>query len=197
MLISANAVVAVLLLSSCGSPRSEERTDRQPFGPPAITSAPAGFNAQDLSFAANMVTHHQREVQISRLVDEHSTNPLVGQAAANIIAELPPEIETMKVLLVQWREDPDSQVGTGVAGPRQTAVDDDPTAQLNSLTGPEFDSLWLQSMIRHHHAAIAIGKAEVNGGHNIDAVRLARRIIDVEQAEIVRMQQISTQHGSR
>jgi uncharacterized protein (DUF305 family) len=144
-----------------------------------------------------MVAHHQREVQISRLVDERSADPLVGQAAGNIIAELPPEIETMKVLLVQWREDPDSRVGTGGPSPRQAAVDDDPTAQLNSLTGPEFDSLWLESMIRHHQAAIAIGKAEVNGGHNIDAVRLARHIIDMEQAEIVRMQQISMQHGSR
>jgi uncharacterized protein (DUF305 family) len=189
--------VAALLLSSCGGPRSQEHTDHQLFGSPVITSPPAGFNIEDLNFAVNMVAHHRQEVQMSRLVDQHAANPQVVQAAANIGAELPPEIETMKVLLVQWREDPDSQVGTGGAGPPQCAVGDDPTARLKSLTGPEFDSLWLQSMIRHHQAAIAIGKAEINGGHNIDAVGLAQRIIDTEQAEIVRLQQISTRSGSR
>ena len=95
----------------------------------------------------------------------------------------------MKVLLVQWNENPDLDTGSGhgVHGAMQGMVDEATISRLTSLEGNEFDQLWLTSMIAHHQGAIEMAKAEVANGANVDAKSLADRIIDTQQAEIGQM----------
>ena len=71
---------------------------------------PAGFNADDVAFATNMIPHHQQAVEMSAMVPDRSTNPEVVQLAQQISAAQGPEIETLKVFLVQWKENPDEQL---------------------------------------------------------------------------------------
>ena len=63
-------------------------------------------------------------------------------------------------------------------------------AKLASLNGAEFDTLWLQSMIGHHQGAIEMAKAEIANGENVDAIGLAKTIVDTQQAEIDQMKQM-------
>ena len=186
------ALLSALFLSSCNSPASDGHADREHTDEPTATVEPAGYNADDVAFATNMIPHHQQAVDMSALVPDRSTNPQVIELASRISAAQGPEIETLKVFLVQWKENPDASTGHGGHGsmPMSGMVDQATLANLESLKGAEFDTLWLQSMIGHHQGAIEMAKAEIANGENVDAIGLAKTIIDAQQAEIEQMKQM-------
>jgi uncharacterized protein (DUF305 family) len=194
------ALTMALFVSACNNPQdaqpaSDGHTDHShEEAAPVIGGEPAGFNADDVSFATDMVPHHEQALELSALVPERSTNPEVIQLAQTIAAAQEPEIATLKAFLVQWNENPDDQTGHeghdmgAMAGMVDTAT----MARLESLRGAEFDTLWLQSMLAHHEGAVAMAKAELANGENVDAKQLAQHVIDAQQAEI---DQIKTMLG--
>ena len=185
------AVAAALFLSSCSSPASDGHTDHEHPEEPVITGAPAGFNADDVAFATNMIPHHKQAVALSALVPDRSTDPELIALAEQISAAQQPEIETMKVFLVQWNENPDTATGHGGHGATmQGMVDEATMTKLESLNGAEFDTLWLESMISHHQGAIEMAKTEITNGENVDAKGLAQTIIETQQAEMGQMKQM-------
>ena len=189
------ALATALFVSACSEPAgssSDSHTDDQPSDEPLVSAQPAGYNADDVAFATNMIPHHQQAIDLSALVPERSTNPELTKLASDIAAAQGPEIETMKVFLVQWNENPDTNTGSGHGGhgAMQGMVDEPTMARLASLNGAEFDTLWLQSMIGHHEGAIEMAKAEVANGENVDAKGMADDIITTQQAEIGQMKQM-------
>ena len=126
---------------------------------------------------------------MSALVPSRSTNDAVIKLAAAISAEQQPEIQVFNVLLVQWSANGDAHQGhDGMA--MDGMVDDGTMAKLTSLQGPEFDTLWLQSMIGHHEGAIKMAQTELASGTNDDAKRIANQIVTTQQAEITQMKQM-------
>jgi uncharacterized protein (DUF305 family) len=185
------AVGAALFLASCTSPASDDHTDHQPTDEPVITGEPAGFNADDVAFATNMIPHHQQAVDLSALVPDRTTNAELQQLAQQISAAQQPEIEVMKVFLVQWKENPDASSGHAGHGNTMAGMVDEATmTKLQTLNGTEFDKLWLESMISHHQGAIEMAKAELANGDNVDAKGLAKNIVSTQEAEIGQMKQM-------
>ena len=189
------ALAAALFVSACSEQAgssSDGHADHQQSDQPLVSAQPAGYNADDVAFATNMIPHHQQAIDLSALVPERSTNPELTKLASDIAAAQGPEIETMKVFLVQWNENPDTNTGSGHGGhgAMQGMVDEPTMARLASLNGAEFDTLWLQSMIGHHEGAIEMAKAEVANGENVDAKGMANDIITTQQAEIGQMKQM-------
>jgi uncharacterized protein (DUF305 family) len=192
------ALCAALFLAACSS--SEEKTDAGTTHESTVSMEPAGFNADDRAFATDMIPHHEQAIELSALVPERSTNPELIALANQITAAQQPEINALRVFLVQWDENPEdnadgsdgsaSHGAGGHHGQMQGMVDDATMAKLQSLSGPEFDKLWLQSMISHHQGAIEMAKAEVANGLNVDVKRMAQSIIDSQQAEITQMNQM-------
>lgn len=186
--------ISAFTMSACSTPSSSDgHADHTQTGEsPLISAQPAGFNADDVAFAADMVPHHQQAVDLAALAPDHTTNPQVITLAKTISTEQGPQIQTLKVFLVQWKESPDSD--TGHSGPGDMAmngmVDDATMARLESLRGAEFDTLWLQSMIGHHRGAIEMAKAEIAKGENVDAKQLAQAIVTAQQSEIDQMTQM-------
>jgi uncharacterized protein (DUF305 family) len=177
-----------LLLTSCSGVGSVAPAASS-SDEPVITGEPAGYNTADVTFATNMVMSHQQAVQMSALVAGRSGNPDITQLAADISAALPPEVEMMNVLTVQWKENPDSSRGEGGPGATLRGMVDGATLQrLSAMSGTEFDSLWLTTMIAHHQGAIEMAEAETADGENVDAVDLAKRIAGAHQGRIVQMQ---------
>jgi uncharacterized protein (DUF305 family) len=185
------AVAAALFLSSCSSPRSDGQTAQEHTDEPVITGQPAGYNADDVAFATNMIPHHQQAVELSAMVPDRSTNAEIVTLAKQISAAQQPEINVMKVLLVQWNENPDTNSGHEGHGKTMAGMVDEPTMKrLTSLNGAEFDKLWLESMISHHQGAIEMAKAEIANGDNVDAKTLATNIVTTQEAEIGQMRQM-------
>jgi uncharacterized protein (DUF305 family) len=188
------ALFAALLLTACSG--SDDKTDTAKADESVSTPAPPGFNADDYAFATNMIPHHQQAIELAALAPEHSTDKDLIALAAKISAEQDPEIKALRVFLVQWDENPDDNAshgdhgGDAGHGSMAGMVDDATMAKLQSLKGAEFDTLWLQSMIGHHEGAIAMAKAEVAKGQNVDTKRMAQTIIDSQQAEIDQMKKM-------
>jgi uncharacterized protein (DUF305 family) len=185
------AVAAALFLSSCSSPASDGHTGEEHSDEPVITGQPAGYNADDVAFATNMIPHHQQAVELSAMVPDRSTNDQLVALAKQISAAQQPEINVMKVFLVQWNENPDTNSGhSGHGSTKQGMVDEATMTKLTSLNGAEFDRLWLESMISHHQGAIEMAKAEIANGDNEDAKTLATNIVTTQEAEIGQMKQM-------
>ena len=189
------AVVAAVLLAGCGGAsdsRDGGATGETTSDAPAITGEPAGFNADDIAFANNMIPHHKQAIELSGLVPDRSTDPELTTLAGTIAAEQQPQINVLNVLLVQWGETPQLGAGahTGHGQNMQGMVDDATMAKLTSLSGREFDTLWLQSMISHHQGAIEMAKAEIAHGDNVDAVSMAKTMVATQEAEIGQMKKM-------
>ena len=185
------AAAATLFLSSCGSSQSDGHPETKPTDTPVITGQPAGYNADDIAFATNMIPHHKQAIELSALVPDRSTNPQLIDLAKKISAEQQPEINVMNVFLVQWKENPDTDSGHGGHGnAMQGMVDDATMAKLKSLNGADFDKLWLESMISHHQGAIEMAKTEIANGENVDAKSMANNIVTTQEAEIGQMKQM-------
>jgi uncharacterized protein (DUF305 family) len=189
-------LAAAMFLSACSKAAPDADTGAKQNQQPMITGEPPGHNAADIAFATNMIPHHQQAVDMSALVADRSSNAEVQKLASDISSAQGAEVQTFKVLLVQWDENPDLTTGGGNGGQgggmhgMQGMVDDATMARLTSLQGDEFDQLWLQSMIGHHQGAIAMAKAETADGANVDAKSIAQNIVTTQQAQIDQMSQL-------
>ncbi|MFY1621456.1 DUF305 domain-containing protein [Micromonospora sp. WMMD736] len=185
------APAAVLSMVACSDTVAEDHTAHETATTaPLIADAPAGFNDADVTFVTTMVQHHAQAVDLAALVPDRSSNPDVVALAERIRAAQEPEIEAMRVLLVQWREG-EIGAGHGDHGDAMPGMVDDATmTELQSLRGTAFDTLWLESMISHHEGAIEMANAELADGENVDAIALATTIVATQQAEIDQMAQM-------
>jgi uncharacterized protein (DUF305 family) len=186
----AAVVLAVGVLAACGNP-PEHRGNGSST---AQASEAANHNAADTAFARNMVAHHKQAVQMAQMVPTNTTNQQVIALANEITARQVPEIQAFTAWLMQWQDTQDTQDTHGAQGRDSRGmpgmVDQATMGRLQSLTGAEFDRLWLTSMIGNHRGAVAMAQDELAHGRNADVMYLARTIIANQQAEIDRMQQM-------
>lgn len=189
---------ALFLLAGCGGD-GETSGDATPGSQipetPVITGAPAGYNAADRTFAETMVPHHKQAIDLSTMASERSADPELLTLAGEIVATQQPEVNILNVFLVQWNENPDAQTDPGSGDdPGEPSipgmVDEATVAKLESLRGPEFDKLWLQSMIGQLQGGVAIADDEVANGANVDAVAVARTMTAGLQARIAQIKKM-------
>ena len=196
-LVAASATT--LALSSCSSTATKTAVeDHSSHGSSAAAAQPStAHNEDDVLFAQMMIPHHQQAVALAGMVPDRSTNPEVRALAAEISAAQQPEIATMKDMLGRWGIKPDEmQHESGHAGmTMQGMVGDETLVKLEGLKGPDFDALWLQSMIGHHQGAIEMATIEVEAGKSPEMTALARSIISAQQAEIDQMKQMLQASG--
>lgn len=184
-LLAVLTAVALLLPACSDPPPPTEATSS--IERPAITEAPAGSDAADAAFASEAIICHGQAIQLTELVPQRSSNPALVALASEIGTVQRPELELMKVLRVQWNSESDAPPA---APDSKGPVDGATTERLLSASGPEFDALWLQSMIGLHRKTIQLTAVEIADGMNVDAVRLAKQMRDHLQPQLVQMEQM-------
>jgi uncharacterized protein (DUF305 family) len=183
--------VAVLLSSCSGSPSADHAHSNQSDDKPVITGEPAPYNPADVAFANDATAREEQGISMSRLVPDHSQNPDVVAFAAKAVAALQVDTQVLKALRAQWKESQDNPTGTEGPPTAPSDPDNNPAlARLASMHGPEFDTLWLNSMISLYQATVGLANGEVANGKNVDAASLAKQIVKARQADITDMQQI-------
>ncbi|MFG1645631.1 DUF305 domain-containing protein [Amycolatopsis sp. NPDC049252] len=189
ILVSGIALTSAVLLGACSSNDSMSGMDHSSSAPaPApSTQAAAGHNADDVTFAQQMVPHHSQALDMAKLVPSRSTDPKVLDLASRIAKAQDPEIQQMQTWLTTW--------GAGMSGMPGMAhgsmpgmMSDADLEKLKGTKGAEFDKMWLDMMVKHHQGAVDMAKTELSKGGNADAKALAQKIIDGQQAEITEMQ---------
>jgi uncharacterized protein (DUF305 family) len=162
-----------------------------PAGTSADSGAAADFNDADVVFAQGMIAHHEQAIEMADI----ALDPTIGASAevqdlaTRVKAAQDPEIEAMTGWLTAWGQP--VQMDTS-GGHDMSSMEGVMTAEemdaLGAATGAEFDTMWLEMMIRHHEGAVAMAETVKASGSNADVLGLAEEIITTQQAEIEEMQ---------
>jgi uncharacterized protein (DUF305 family) len=169
------AVVTTAVVSSCGE------------SAPAPGVQSTKHNAADVTFARQMIPHHQQALEMSAMVPYGTTNHKLIIMANHIALDQQAQIDTLHGLLQQWGEPagPDHMAhnGMGIDG----MVDAATMGKLPTLKDTAFDDLWLRSMISHHQGAVAMAEPEITQGESATAIKMAKIIVEWQQFEIGQM----------
>ncbi|MEU7788973.1 DUF305 domain-containing protein [Amycolatopsis sp. NPDC049159] len=195
LFLGALAVASAAVLGACSSNDSMSGMESHSSAPaPAPASGPrAGHNADDVTFARQMIPHHSQALDMAKLVPTRSTNPKVVDLAGRIEKAQDPEIKLMQGWLSTWGASATSTMPgmTSESMPGMMSADD--MTKLDAANGTEFDRAWLAMMIKHHQGAVGMAEYELSKGSNPEAKALAQKIIDAQQAEITEMQSLLQQ----
>jgi len=186
---------ATLVLAGCGDDADDKTADR----------AAADHNDADVTFAQDMIPHHQQAIEMARLAEDRAASPEVRRLATAIEGAQDPEIETMTGWLESWGEDvPDSRMGMDdMDGDEMDGMGDDESddsmpgmmsdedmADLGDAHQAAFDRMFLTMMITHHEGAIEMARTERAEGEYDDAVALAAQIETAQRQEIETMRDL-------
>ncbi|WP_158883120.1 DUF305 domain-containing protein [Amycolatopsis anabasis] len=179
LVLSAFATTAVLAGCSGGDEHSTMP------GTSTSAAARADHNQADVTFARQMIPHHQQAVEMAKLVPSRTRNAQVVDLANRVQQAQDPEIRLMTGWLTAWAA-PASMGHDGHGGMPGMMAPDAMTA-LGQARDADFDRRWLSMMIEHHQGAITMAEAELRDGSNAEAKQLAQRIIDAQRGEITTM----------
>jgi uncharacterized protein (DUF305 family) len=147
------------------------------------------FNDVDVTFAQDMILHHQQAVMMSIVATDQASDPAVVRLAGEIQRAQEPEIDTMHGWLNEWdAEMSHSMEGMGHDMPGFMSEHD--MSRLTSVSGRAFDQLFLTMMIEHHEGAIEMAQTEQAGGANPEAIALADDIEAAQSREIDQMREM-------
>ncbi len=154
-------------------------------------------NAQDVSFAQEMIPHHQQAVEMSTMALAQATSPKVQDLATRIKSAQDPEIRTMKGWLSTWGEPEtagsgsmdgmDHGGGGAGEGSGMGMMTEAQMAELGAAKGVEFDRMFLTMMIEHHRGAVEMSGTQLDKGKHAPAKQLAQTISDAQEREITEM----------
>jgi len=144
----------------------------------------------DQRFLDQMIVHHQGAVLSTQMMIADSARPELRDLAQRIITGQQREIDQMG----QWRQDwygvatsgaLPSMMNGGMMGGAMTNRD-----QMRQMMGAnaDFDRMFLQMMIPHHEAAIAMAQQALTQAEHPEIKTLAQGIITTQRAEISEMQ---------
>jgi uncharacterized protein (DUF305 family) len=169
------ALVAAFLLAACSQGGDEQG------GTAPAASAP---NDADVTFAQNMIPHHQQAIDMAKLVDTHTQRPELRQLATGMIASQGQEITKLQGWLHHWGK-PDTPEGMGHGGMEMPgAMSEADMKHLMDLQDAEFDVAFAEMMAAHHQGAIEMAKTELQDGSLPEVKQFAQKVIDDQQKEV-------------
>ena len=145
-----------------------------------------------------MIMHHAQAVEMTALIDSHSTNKELRLLGARISHSQTDEIKFMKRWLTA-RSQPTSMTMPDMPGMdmshHQMLMPGMLTAQqmdaLRKATGAEFDQLFLKGMIQHHNGALIMVKDlfdTAGAGQDAELFNFTTEVDSGQRAEIRIMQ---------
>ncbi|MFC5175101.1 DUF305 domain-containing protein [Nocardioides taihuensis] len=189
------AIVGMLALSACGGDDDSGMEGMAGMESSSMSSASGAvseeFNAADVTFATDMIPHHQQAVEMAKLAAGRAQSAEVQDLADQILQAQGPEIDQMTSWLQSWGKPvPEAMSGMDMSGSMPGMMSPDDMDQLQSADGSQFDQMFLTMMIEHHRGAIAMAQTEQSAGANEDAIALAEQIEQAQTEEIATMKSL-------
>lgn len=168
-----------------------------PDSQPPTGAVSTEHNDTDITFAQRMIPHHQQAVEMAEIAVDRAQRAEVKTLAEQIRTAQGPEITQLIDFLNAWGAEAPAPgaMSSGMGGTDHSSgmpgmMADPQMQELRTVTGPMFDTMFLQMMIEHHRGAVSEAQREVDDGSNPEATQLASKIIADQNAEIDRMQQL-------
>jgi len=156
------------------------------MGGATITDQNAPF---DQRFLDQMIAHHLGAVMSAQMMIADSTRPELRDLAQRIITAQQREIDQMRAWRQDWYGATSAGSIPGMMGGMMGAAVMRPD-QMRQMMGAnvDFDRMFLQMMIPHHEAAIAMAQQALTQAQHPEIKTLAQGIITTQRAEIGEMQ---------
>ncbi|MFH7600568.1 DUF305 domain-containing protein [Streptomyces racemochromogenes] len=189
------AATAALVLAACGGKSAAPASghggghDAPASAAPSASAPGAGpNNSADTAFAQGMIPHHRQALEMASLATTRAESAEVKALADEIRKAQDPEITTLSGWLTAWGEKVPAAEGGGHAGHSMSGMmSGEEMDRLTRASGKEFDTAFLQLMVRHHEGAVAMARTEQKDGGYQPAKEMAAAIIGSQSAEITRM----------
>lgn len=158
-------------------------------------------NSPEVGFARDMMRHHAQAVDMATLLRDRAEDPEMRQLALDIMLTQQAQIGQIQGWLAVWNlplastEPVMAWMGMPTAGLMPGMATPE---QLNALRAAQdlaADGLFLQLMIPHHQAGVAMAQAILERTQHPVVRNLAQSIINAQQSEIAYMQDLLEQKG--
>ncbi|MGH8829361.1 MAG: DUF305 domain-containing protein [Jiangellaceae bacterium] len=202
------ALLGVLLLAGCSADTDEDAPRvvqlASPGQPNRILTEDEvealdepKYTDADVEFVQGMIHHHAQALVMTAMVADRTASDDIPLMAERMDISQRDEISQLE----RWLEDRGEEVpdmsahhdhSSAAAELMPGMLTDDELAQMEATTGPDFDLLFLQYMIRHHEGA-RIMVADLltgGGGQEPNIFQLAQHIDSDQSIEIARMNDV-------
>lgn len=166
-------IVAVTFLAAALAGDGEDRR---------AASSRAG-NSTDVAFTADMVGHHAAAIRIARLAHRRAEHPELWRMAGDMVRVQRDQIAVLNRVVSSLV---DARARGRTIDP--SAVHVDPQMSLGALRSAEpFDRAFIDAMIPHHQAGIAVARTELSAGEHPALRAMARDVIAVQDRQVAAM----------
>jgi uncharacterized protein (DUF305 family) len=160
-----------------------------------------GENSPEAGFARDMSLHHAQAVEMAMIAWQKSTNRDVREMAYNIATGQQAQIGIMQTWLLDWHLLPTGsrpRMAWMPNGAKELLPDgrmpgmatETELNQLRTLTGPAFDVLFCQLMLRHHLGGIHMVSGLLSLSHNKQVIDLAAQMKNAQQNDVTNMRRL-------
>lgn len=185
-------------------------------------TTPPAADTVDVGFAQDMSVHHAQAVEMSAMALTNAADPAVRNLAYDVVTTQQSQIGTMQGWLAVW-DRPSLRSGepmswmpaepAGAGGHSMSGMNDratssnssasmpgmattDELAELRRMTGPEFDTRYLQLLLRHHQGGIPMAEYAAENAAVPAVTTLAGQIANTQQAESTAIEQLLAAKGA-
>jgi uncharacterized protein (DUF305 family) len=169
-----------------GRPGEDNRTLSQDEAKTAVPEVEP--NDADIAYVRNMIVHHQQAVEMTALAPQRAQNTQLPGLASRIADVQGPEIGMMN----RWLTGHDLPAVNPTDAHAHAAMPGMATAEemaaLAAASGPAFDRLFIDLMIRHHEGAIQMANDVKGKGADVKVQEMADHVVAEQSDEIRRME---------
>jgi uncharacterized protein (DUF305 family) len=160
------------------------------------------YTAADIHFMSGMIGHHAQAITMAEWAPTHGASPAVRVLAERIINAQHDEIATMQRWLADRRQPVPESTSKGLKmvmdGMEHVMLmpgmlSEEQMKRLDQARGPEFDRLFLTSMIQHHRGAVTMVEklfGTYGAGQDETVFKFASDVNIDQTTEIARMEKL-------
>ncbi len=184
---------AALAQSPGGAPQQPTMPGQQPQASPGMGSpespgtAPTGQNFSDQAFVAKALAGGDAEVQLGQLAEQKSQSQDVKQFAQKMVSD-------HTQMGDKWFKPVAKQLG--VSEPKGPDKKEKKLiAKLETLSGPQFDTEYIQAMVKDHKEDLKEFKEEAQSTQDPNVKQVAQQGAKIIQQHLQLIEQVAKNHN--
>ncbi|WP_167544348.1 DUF305 domain-containing protein [Duganella sacchari] len=184
---------------------AQDKAEMKPNAPMAMSSATTHMDDSsmmsskdaskapyDLQFLDTMGMHHQSAVEMAKLAEDRSEHAELKAMAKKMISDQQGEISQMKSWREQWYPGKSQAMNMEMPG-MMDSMKGMSMPKLAASKGKEFDSMFLDMMIKHHAGAVKMAKSAEAKAQHPEIKDLSKKMVSAQLDEITQMKKWKVQ----
>lgn len=185
--------LALVLTAGCaaasGGAPTKSYDDERAVVPTAASEVSDDHNETDLAYAHELSTQSQQAVDMVAMVANKAVSPELRLVAAEAGRTRVLEVERLSDMLEVWGVAPHGQDFHG--NPGELTLEQ--LSELYALDDAAFEEAWVAHMVANLEGAVAMSRAEVDSGLNLEARELARQLVEAHESQISELERLAAE----